>query len=177
MRLHTIFLVSTLLGSSAGIADEKAPSPSEVEGKILKLVNQYRKEHDLPALAASETIAKQARQHSLHMATGETSFGHDGFRERVEVIRETIEARAWGENVAWNRAARDPAETAMRSWLNSPSHLENIEGDFTLTGIGVVQAPEGKWFFTQIFIREESRLPSKTKPVRGFKAGDSKDAR
>jgi len=38
-------------------------------------------------------------------------------------------------------------------WLNSPGHKKNIEGNFTLTGIGYARDHKGNIYFTQIFSR------------------------
>ena len=40
----------------------------------------------------------------------------------------------------------------MTGWLQSPGHRRNIEGDFDLTGIGIVRVAAGTYFFTQLFV-------------------------
>jgi uncharacterized protein YkwD len=42
----------------------------------------------------------------------------------------------------------------VQGWLNSPGHLKNIQGDFDLTGIGVVKTAQNRYYFTQLFIRQ-----------------------
>ncbi|MGA1825447.1 MAG: CAP domain-containing protein [bacterium] len=46
----------------------------------------------------------------------------------------------------------DPAGRVVERWLNSPGHKKNIEGNYNLTGIGVVQANNLTYYFTQIFV-------------------------
>ena len=41
---------------------------------------------------------------------------------------------------------------AVEGWSKSPEHRKNMLGNFSLTGIGVAQGQEGRYFFTQIFI-------------------------
>ena len=46
------------------------------------------------------------------------------------------------------------AGEVVNMWLNSPGHKRNIEGNFTLTGIGIAEADNGYLYFTQIFLRK-----------------------
>jgi uncharacterized protein YkwD len=121
----------------------------------LKLINQHRASQGLAPLASNATIAKQAKQHSQNMATGKVPFGHDGFDQRAKEIGKEIPIASAGENVAYNRGASDPAQRAVQGWLNSPGHRRNIEGNFSLTGIGVSRNSKGEIYFTQIFIRKQ----------------------
>jgi uncharacterized protein YkwD len=36
--------------------------------------------------------------------------------------------------------------------LRSPHHLENIEGSYNLTGVGIVRAKDGTFYYTQLFV-------------------------
>jgi uncharacterized protein YkwD len=45
------------------------------------------------------------------------------------------------------------AKEVVEGWLNSPGHKRNIEGDFTLTGIGVAKNNKGIIYYTQIFTK------------------------
>ena len=90
--------------------------------------------------------------HSLAMADGTTPFGHDGFSDRVKALSHVMTCRRTAENVASNRGHRDPASEAVRGWLESRAHRENIEGPYGLTGIGVARNTAGEVFFTQIFV-------------------------
>jgi uncharacterized protein YkwD len=60
--------------------------------------------------------------------------------------------RRSAENVAFNQGHRDPAADAVRGWLASRGHRENIEGPYELTGVGVVSNAKGEFYFTQIFV-------------------------
>ena len=55
-----------------------------------------------------------------------------------------------GENVAY---AYSSAQSVVNAWLNSPSHRSNIEGDFTDFDISAEQNEDGKWYYTNIFIK------------------------
>jgi len=125
----------------------------EMEQDVLLQINEYRQSQFLSLLRWNETIADYCRTHSLNMAVGAVDFGHDGFDDRVDGIAQTISYEFAAENVASNNYS-DPVTTAVEGWLNSPEHLENIEGDYNLTGIGVAQDEDGVYYFTQIFIRQ-----------------------
>ena len=56
------------------------------------------------------------------------------------------------ENVGYNMGYSDPAGRVVERWLNSPGHKKNIEGNYNLTGIGVIQADQVTYYFTQIFV-------------------------
>jgi uncharacterized protein YkwD len=96
-------------------------------------------------------ISSVALGHSRDMLSGKSPFGHDGFRERIDVIREklgTIHVAA--ENVASGPMS---AREVVDGWLHSPGHRRNIEGDFRLTGIGLAFGANGMIYFTQIFMK------------------------
>lgn len=126
---------------------------SPLETSIYEQVNQYRKSRNLSPLTLDARISEQARLHSQAMANGKVPFSHNGFEQRVKAIAKSISYRSAAENVAYNEGYTDPARQAVEGWLNSPGHLTNIEGDFNLTGVGVVKNAQGQYYFTQIFIR------------------------
>ena len=45
------------------------------------------------------------------------------------------------------------AQSAVRIWLHSPHHLENIRGDFNYSGMGIWRNDQGMIYFTQIFVK------------------------
>lgn len=126
---------------------------SEMEQTVHQLVNQYRQSQNLPPLTLDERISDQARQHSAAMASGEVSFSHDRFEQRLEAIAQTIPFRAAAENLAYNIGYPNPAKQAVRGWIESPGHQKNMVGNYDLTGVGIAQNPQGEYYYTQIFIK------------------------
>jgi uncharacterized protein YkwD len=124
-----------------------------LEQAIHQKINQYRQSQNLPPLTFDARISEEARGHSQAMASGKATFSHDGFEKRVDAIAKSIPYRSAGENLAYNQGYRDPVDQAVEGWLNSPGHYKNIVGDFDVTGVGVVKTPQGRYYFTQIFIR------------------------
>ncbi|TVP60566.1 MAG: CAP domain-containing protein [Nodularia sp. (in: Bacteria)] len=121
-----------------------------LEKSIFDDINQYRVKHNLPELTLNENITQQARIHSQNMANGKVPFSHDGFEQRVTAI--PLRYNNASENVAVNRGYSNPANEAVTGWLESPEHLQNIQGDYDLTGIGVATNQKGEVYLTQIFI-------------------------
>ena len=175
--LTSIFLVSTILGgcqfidsfqsghkySSPEVETPSTDSPSQnnnftdnsssdLEKSIHKLVNEYRRDHNLPALELDSRISQQARIHSENMALGKVPFSHNGFQERAKAVEKDISYRKFAENVAYNQGYDNPPESAVEGWINSPGHRKNMEGDFDLTGIGVAKNSKGEYYFTQLFV-------------------------
>jgi uncharacterized protein YkwD len=126
---------------------------SDIEQRVYELANEHRISEGLVTLQWSEIIAEQCRIHSQDMAQGIVDFGHDGFSERIDNIRDEIMVTAAGENVAYNIGEQDPANAAVEAWLSSPGHRANIEGDYNFTGVGVAKTNDDTYYFTQIFIR------------------------
>jgi uncharacterized protein YkwD len=133
---------------------QAAPTTAALEQTVFKQINDYRASQKLPPLVFADQIATQARLHSQNMANKSVPFGHQGFDQRVQAIGQTIPYRAAAENVAFNMGYTDPATQAVQGWLKSPGHLQNIRGNYGLTGIGVSQNAKGEIYFTQIFIKK-----------------------
>jgi uncharacterized protein YkwD len=133
-----------------------APAPatnlSTIEQSIFNQINQYRASMGLAPLIQDATTTQQARSHSQAMATGQRSFGHDGFQERVQVISTVIPVKGAAENVAYNVGYSDPATVVVNGWLNSPGHKANIMGNYNRTGVGVAVTSNGTYYFTQVFV-------------------------
>lgn len=126
--------------------------PSTLEQSIHKQINQYRQSRKLPPLTLDARISEQAKNHSQAMASGKVPFSHQGFDSRVSAIRRQIPYRAAAENVAFNQGYANPAQQAVEGWIKSQGHRINIEGQYNLTGIGVVKNAKNEYYFTQIFI-------------------------
>ena len=131
--------------------NEQTSDLSSIEQDILAKLNQHRRSKGLSLLKKNAVISAEAAKHSQQMASGKTSFGHEGFDSRVQRISNQLgPVRRSAENVA---SGSKTADDVVRGWLNSPGHRQNIEGDFNLTGIGLARNRKGVLYFTQLFIR------------------------
>lgn len=119
-------------------------------------VNEYRASLNLAPLEFNALIGEQARIHSQNMAQKAVKFSHDGFETRIIILENNIDYSRAAENVAYNMGYSDPVAEALSGWIKSEGHRNNMEGDFDLTGIGVAKNRAGEYYFTQIFILENS---------------------
>ena len=118
-------------------------------------INQYRSSLNLAPLSLDDLISKQAAIHSQNMAQGQVEFSHQGFDQRVKVLGTKIPYLRVSENVAYNQGYNDPASNAVKGWIKSEGHRQNMIGNYNLTGIGVARNQQGEYYFTQIFIGEK----------------------
>jgi uncharacterized protein YkwD len=135
---------------------DPAPASSEnaLESQMHELVNRRRTSRGLAPLQWHPRLAEIARGHSRAMAEGRRGFGHDGFDERGSAVGQILSIRAMAENVAYDsRTGPDLAERVLEGWIASSGHRRNIEGDFTVTGIGAARGSDGVRYFTQIFVK------------------------
>jgi uncharacterized protein YkwD len=57
-----------------------------------------------------------------------------------------------GENVAQTNEA-DPNRAVLSGWEHSPDHRHNLEfRAFNATGVGIARAPDGRLFYTQLYV-------------------------
>jgi uncharacterized protein YkwD len=64
---------------------------------------------------------------------------------RMKEIGKKLAFRTAAENVATNFCYEDAGSRAVEGWKNSPGHLKNMLGDFTLTGIGIARSRQGAY--------------------------------
>ncbi|MGC4039346.1 MAG: CAP domain-containing protein [Flavobacterium sp.] len=141
--------------SEADSADNKVVTTynyNDVELKLVSLINNYRASHGLTTLEIINHISYKSEEHNIYMIDNHV-VNHDYFQQRVNNLTQVLDAEKVGENVAYNYQT---AESCMAAWLNSPSHKENIEGDYTHMGISVtVDQATGKKYYTNIFMKKK----------------------
>lgn len=125
----------------------------DLEVQVVRLINAHRAGRHLRALVLDTTLARIAREHSRDMAERRVSFGHSGFDDRVKEAERYFNFSEIAENVALNDYAKSrTVDVAVDGWLHSPHHLENIEGSFDRTGVGIARAGDGTYYYTQVFV-------------------------
>jgi uncharacterized protein YkwD len=145
----TFLLGFTMAHPSPHKISQQPISTSGTENEVLFYVNDYRSKKGLPPLTMNADISSAAEKHSRDMAANKVAFGHDGFEDRVKNFSKKIGGvHASAENVAYGILS--PKEV-VDIWLKSPGHRKNIEGNYTLTGVGVATGKDNVIFFTQIF--------------------------
>lgn len=123
---------------------------NDSELETMKLINDYRVSVGLNALEPINHISAKCEEHNNYMIE-KNVVDHNDFVARSENITKVLGAKKVGENVAYNYKT---SEAALKAWLDSPGHKENIEGNFTHFGIAVtIDAKTGKKYYTNIFVR------------------------
>ena len=137
-------------GSMPQAPERPAMSEAEMERTVHAQVNAYRRSRGLPPLAHDPVLARSARDHSRSMAR-RSKISHDGFRGRFRDVQpEGFVGLA--ENVAMNLGHDEPTRVAVRGWIRSPGHHENmVAHSRPYTGVGVARGRDGAYYFTQLF--------------------------
>ncbi|WP_296385852.1 CAP domain-containing protein [Winogradskyella sp.] len=160
-KLLPFLAIVTLLGftscSTDSAAEDKinsievpvAPQAKLIEIEIMELINAHRITLGLNPLEDHNTVKAVAFTHTDYMIEVD-NVSHDNFFQRKQSLQANASANIVSENVAYGFSS---AESVVNAWLNSPSHKENIEGDFTDFDVSAEQNNEGKWYFTNIFIK------------------------
>lgn len=128
--------------------DHEYENDHEYVLQVLETVNEYRSSIGLSSLEEHATSEMLALSHTAYMVD-QNKASHDNFFKRSDYLRDRG-AKIVSENVAYGYQS---AQSALQGWLESPSHKEALEGDFTHTGIAVVRSKLGVKYYTQIFIK------------------------
>lgn len=130
------------------------------ETRIFELINRERQKKRLRDLEWDDRLADVARSYSRKMAR-EGFFDHydnDGktVADRVSMAK----VKGWskiGENLFYCDPLDEVAAFAVRSWMGSPTHRQNIlDPAWSGTGIGIAVSRDGGIYITQIFIKSST---------------------
>jgi len=127
----------------------EVPAPKIIEIEVMERINQYRIERGLNSLGSLDIIRALAYEHTTYMIRV-NDVNHDNFYQRKQILEQRANAVIVSENVAYGY---NSAESVVNAWLNSEGHRENIEGNYTDFDISAEQDENGKWYFTNIFIK------------------------
>ena len=128
---------------------------SSRESQIFSLINRERARSGLDALAWNPDLAGLARDYSQTMAR-EGFFDHiDGQGNSVVERARHARIRGWqkiGENLFECEPTNELASLAIKGWMHSPTHRENIlDPEWRATGIGIAYASNGDIYVTEVF--------------------------
>ncbi|UZH55708.1 CAP domain-containing protein [Salinimicrobium tongyeongense] len=156
MAVCTIYLTSCSKESvdevdSANLSAKLAPvNYSSIELDVLELVNAYRQQQGLNSLLYLDEGSIEAAGHNQHMIK-DNEVCHHFFGSRYQSLVKSVNAKAVSENVGFGYST---AEAVVKAWIKSDGHRENLEGDHTHFGISVKEGNDGKYYFTNIFVRK-----------------------
>lgn len=138
--------------TEALLGNEKVTvDPVSMEQNLLDLVNDHRASIGENVLQNSPSSYKYAEEHNQYMIS-KNKLSHDNFNDRATKIAAETNAISVSENVARYYTS---AEKTLEGWLNSSSHKEAMEGDFTHTSLSVQLDKDGRPYYTQIFLKVE----------------------
>lgn len=127
-----------------------APAAKIIEIEILQLLNNHRIEMGLNPLNNLNIVKSVAFTHTDYMVEI-NQVNHDNFFQRRNSLVQNAGAINVSENVAYGYSS---AQAVVNAWINSPSHKENIEGNYTDFDISAEQNSDGRWYYTNIFIKK-----------------------
>ena len=143
--------------SNKPVTSKNTGSSQVLEREVFELINRKRAQNNLQQLIWSERAARAARLHSKNMASF-NFFSHIGLDGKsVDGRANSVGLSNWrkiGENIAYNRGYSAPAEQVVERWMNSPAHRQNLlGGGWKESGVGITITFDGKYYFTQVFIK------------------------
>lgn len=128
------------------------------EMRVFTLVNQERAKRGLSAVQWDPRLSDLARSFSRQMAD-EGFFDHYD-RQGASVVDRARRARikGWhkiGENLFYCERSSQFVGLAVRGWLRSPAHRDNMfDSSWTATGIGIARASNGQIYVTEVFVAD-----------------------
>ncbi len=132
------------------ITSSFVPQAKVIEIEILELLNNHRLSIGLSPLKSMNIIKAQTYGHTDYMID-KNQVSHDNFLSRKTSLTNSTGASKVGENVAY---AYSSSESVVNAWLNSEGHRNIIEGDYTDFDISAEKDENGKYYYTNIFIKK-----------------------
>lgn len=110
------------------------PTSNEVEAAI----NKWRVENSLAAFNSEVPALDQAAQARAEGMCAENDWSHN---RDWEVLDKYYAYSYAGENLYYGGLKENQPHDAVTTWVNSPTHLENLQKSYTEIGIGVKLCP------------------------------------
>ncbi len=130
--------------------DETLAKQSDIQfaQEIFSLINEHRASNGLNILTmGTDFSCAYAIEHTNYMIEL-NEVNHHNFGIRSAALK-SKGANQVGENVAYGY---NTAGAVVNAWLNSPSHRNNIEGNYTHLGHGIKKSDKNnQYYFTQLF--------------------------
>ncbi|MFP4174458.1 MAG: CAP domain-containing protein [Halobacteriales archaeon] len=154
-----------------GRYDGETYDRGDIESAVVEHTNEERRTEGLDPLESSDRHVEVARSHSADMANN-GYVGHvdsDGrtFEERVEprgcssvgenaaaTFYEVAVRNARTNETEMNTNPEEVADMLVDDWMASPTHRENILGEYDAVSVGVYVSEGNTVFATQVFCNE-----------------------
>lgn len=129
--------------------EENKISLTTREKGLFDMVNDHRDSIGIKKLEFDTVTYLAAMEHNQYMINqGEIS--HDHFDKRAEKLSKKVKVKKISENVANNYKTN---KATLKAWLKSATHKNNIEADFTHSGLSILEDAHGNYYITQIFFK------------------------
>ena len=154
-----LFAVLTFSSCSTDSLDDQAnaielnlvtPEVKDIEVEILNLINDHRLSKGLNPLGDMTLVKSVAYTHTDYMVDKD-EVSHANFYTRSNYLKANAGAKRVSENVAYGYST---AQGVVNAWIKSESHRENLEGDFTNFDVSAEKNKNGRWYYTNIFIKK-----------------------
>lgn len=128
---------------------------SAIQDDIIRRVNQYRISQGKKSVKHHAGLDKIALRHAKYMMQNrdKARVSHAFHNRRSYEAYGSYGMMGLGENVGYTESS-SPARHLVSMWIQSSGHRKNMLGQWQYTGIGVVIAPDGAVFATQLFARD-----------------------
>jgi uncharacterized protein YkwD len=126
------------------------PVTKPIEIQVLELINNHRLSLGLNPLSDMSLVKSVAFSHTDYMVDN-NEVSHANFYKRNDYLKAHAGAKKVSENVAYGYSS---AQTVVNAWLKSDTHRATIEGDFTSFDVAAEKNLDGKWYYTNIFIKK-----------------------
>lgn len=159
LSLLTLLAMFTLSSCTTDSIDDKAEAmelslveiqAKAIEVEILELINDHRLSLGLNPLVDMSVVKSVAYSHTDYMVDNNV-VSHDNFFTRSNYLKANAGAKKVSENVAYGYSS---AESVVKAWINSEGHKANIEGDYTNFDISAERNEDGRYYYTNIFIKK-----------------------
>ena len=155
VSLSIAFVLFLVAAGAVGVQAQRFGTQDSKESQVFSLINRERYHSGLPQLAWDDSLANLARSYSQTMAR-EGFFDHiDSHGDSVVERARHARIRGWqkiGENLFECEPTNELPSLAIRGWMHSPSHRENIlDPEWRATGIGIAFASNGDIYVTEVF--------------------------
>lgn len=128
----------------------ETPEAKSIEVEILERINNHRLSLGLTPLSEMTMVKSVAQSHTDYMVDND-EVSHHNFFSRSDYLKSNAGAKKVSENVAYGYSS---AEAVVRAWIKSEAHKENLEGDYSNFDISAEKNAEGRWYYTNIFIKK-----------------------
>lgn len=126
------------------------PPTKTIEIEILELINNHRLSKGLNPLSDLKIVKSVAYSHTDYMVD-KNKVSHDNFYTRSNYLKAHAGAKKVSENVAYGYSS---AASVVSAWIKSDGHRATIEGDFSNFNVSAEKNADGKWYYTNIFIKK-----------------------